>query len=218
MSSLSGFISSVFGVLLTISLTLAVVYWQEKKMRRAKTRGAISVCCAVITVIAYGFQYFTPPQQPPPPVIQQTTIGPPEKPYVHISDASIELQPDKSPVVNLMVRNGPADATVVFSEITFRFTRFLPDNIFEYDKLGTGRTLKLAPHETVKGRWISGNLRLSQREIDALMAEPPEAALYIFARAEYTDETGKHPLYACWRYDKDFEGHLVYCREDIKLK
>lgn len=216
MSSLSGFISAVFGLLLTIALTLTVVYWQEKKWRRAKILGAISFVCAAVTVIAYAFQYLSPAPPPPPPV---QTIGPPEKPYLFIKVAKMEeLTAGKAPVVMMEVQNGPNESTFFFKNVTFKLSVFVPETYLHYDKNEPLNKPKAAPRQILLTRWVQESLILSQEQIDELNAASPTKELYAFAQGEYTDETGTHPLNVCWQYDRDFPTHLIFCRDNIRVE
>ncbi len=210
---MSGFISFLFTLLFSVALTLAIVFWQEKKRRLAKIFGILSFVCAIVAVVAGAVYYLRPAR----PLIQ--TVGPPEKPYVFIKDSELEpLIAGKNPVVKFALQNGPIESVVTFTNVSFALTRFVPEKYLKYLNAEDPGKTKLAPRQVITQRWTFFALVLTQDDIDELNAEKPTAELYFFARGEYTDETGKHPFDFCRKYDKAFPNHLVFCGDDLKIE
>jgi hypothetical protein len=208
----SGFVSFLFTLLLTVALTLAVVDWREKKRRLAMVFGIISFICAVVTVIAGAIYYFHPVQS----VVQ--VVGPPGKPYVFIKDSRVDtLTVGANPVITFALENGPVESTITFTDVSFKLTPFVPEKYLKYLKGNEPQTFKLLPHQVVTVRWTFFTLALTQEQINELNEKNPSAELYFFARGEYTDETGTHPLPWCRQYDRDFPNHLAFCADDMKI-
>jgi hypothetical protein len=210
---MSGFISFLFALLFTVALTLTIVFRQEKKWKLARIFGIISVICGAITIVAGAIYYLSPAQ----PVIQM--IGPPEKPYMFVTESRMdELIADKSPVVIMEIQNGPNESTLIFTDVSCTFTRFVPEKYLTYTKGRDSQKMKFAPHQVLTAKWDRKVDVLTQDQINELNAKQPTAELYFFARGEYTDDTGKHPLNLCWKYDKDFPTHLAICVDDITIR
>ncbi|MEY2561166.1 MAG: hypothetical protein QOG51_1581 [Verrucomicrobiota bacterium] len=210
---MSGFIGLIFTVFMGAALAIMGGHWHDRKSRLIWA--VISSAFGLVVIVSGGIYYLSPA----PPVIIQN-VAPAEKPYLFIKESWMEeLVAGKSPVVMLEIQNGPTETTLVFSKITFEFTRFIPEKFLKYNERGDGKTTHAGPHQTFTARWHSDKTAvLSQEDIDELNATEPTAELYVYGHAEYTDETGTHPLNACWKYSKDFPGHLVFCREDVKIE
>ena len=209
---MSGFLSFLFVLFFTVSLTLAIDNRKEKP-RLSKIMWILSAAFALASSVA-GYVYYLSPG--PTPLIQ--TIGPPEKPYVTVEHS--ELEPPtagKQLVTKFDVKNGPVASTVTFTNVTYRVTPFVPETHMTYFEEKDAQTVKLTPHQIVSFRWES-KIVLTQDQIDDLDADEPRAELYVFARGEYSTIAGKEPLEFCRKYDRKFEKRLVFCRPNIKIE
>lgn len=213
-SSVCGFLSLLFlSIGFAVALPLSHRHWDSNR-RLAMIWTIVATACAIIGVGTGAVFYFYPP-----PAIIQTTIGPPEKQYTVISTETIDdLVVGQMPMVTFNIENGPGEATLNISDITFRFTNFVPETTLTYKK-GANRTAKMGPHQKITLQCFSTDAKvLTKEDIAELNAEPPTAQLFMFTRGSYSNETGAHPFDICRRYDKKFPTHIVFCEESIKIE
>lgn len=223
LSALGGLISASFlSVLLLVAFGAAFHYWQQlqlprigprKKQRIRKlmrTWTLIAIGIAVIGLSGTAVYLFAP---------AAILIQPLEKPYLALNTTEMDaLTEGATPVLRFNIENGRLNSTVKFRRISFRVTPFAPETFLTYLPEGYTQKFVIPPHQKVTARWAFNGVILTKEQIEDLNANPPNAELYFFAEAEYSDETGTHPLRACWRYDKDFPNHVAFCADDMKFR
>lgn len=208
---MAGFISFVCSTFLfVICMGFAMVYFGKGKRYRktALYWGIPSLIFAVIGSVS-GWYFFTSPA--PATILEQ--------PYVAITNTELDvLSAGEPPVFRFKIENGRLSSTVHFRRISCRITPFVPEKFLTYRPEGFAQTFVIPPHQAVLARWSFDGLVLTQDQINDLTAKKTNAELYLFAVGEYVDETGTHPLRACWRYDRDFPNHVAFCAEDMKFR
>ena len=224
LSALGGLISVIcLSILLIVAFAFAFHYWQQLQLPRVGPRKKdrmrklmriwiiIGIGIAVIGVSGTGVYLFAP---------AAILIQPSEKPSVFIKESQLvePLADGKYPTVMFIVQNGVSESKGSFSNVSIKFTPFVPEKYLTYQNGPPAQRFRLAPHQGITVRWELKDLVLTQDQIDDLNAKPTLAELYIFARGEYSDETGTHPLNFCRRYDPTFPNHLVFCEDDLKIE
>ena len=174
---------------------------------------SIGLCLSIVAMLellAYQHRHKPPPIQVPQP----------EKQYAVIKSERIdEFVAGKSPLVTFTIENGPGEAVLTVSNITFRLTPFIPERYLKYNNDTMPRTTNMGPHQTFTLQFFPPDGRtLTQGEIDDLNADPPVAELYLYARVSYSNGSGTYPLGICRRYNKNFPNHLVFCEDLIKIE
>jgi hypothetical protein len=223
LSGVSGFISVVFlGVVFVIALYFAFHYWQQqnlprigqlkkRRLRKFMRRWIyVAIIAAIIGLIGAANYYLAPIA-----ILTQ----PSEKQYLSIAESNLEaLTVGTSPSLTLILENGPGDIIVTFSDVSIRLTPFVPEKYLTYTPKERQQS-RFTPHKKMAIKWIFNELVLTQEQFDALNAKTPSAGLYLFAKGEWTDESGnKHPFPFCYQYSNLFPTRIVYCSDDIKIQ
>jgi hypothetical protein len=223
LSGICGLISAIFlAIALPVSIVFAHHYWKEKNSRglgqRRKSRLRklmwrwiyIAITSGCIGLMGAAGYYLGPIA-----ILAQ----PSEKQYLSIAGSDLEpLTVGKSPSFTLTLENGPGDTTVNFSDVSIRFTPFVPEKYLIYTPKAPEQ-LRFTPHKKAVMKWIFNELVVTQDQIDDLNAKTPLAELYFFAKGEWTDESGiKHAFPFCYKYTTAFSNRVAYCSDDIKIK
>jgi hypothetical protein len=146
-------------------------------------------------------------------------VVPQGRPYLVISDSKLEepLSPGKNPVLVFAFENtGPVEITGYFRDATCTFSDFVDERFLTYIRGESGQ-FKLAPREKHIMRWPFAALMLDEYQIK--LVNENTATLYLFARGEYSDESGnKYPITYCRQYSSIAPGNLVICKGGITFR
>jgi hypothetical protein len=170
----------------------------------------VTVAAAVIGLSGAAVYYLAP---------SVIMIQPLETPYVALNATEMDaLTEGANPVFRFVIENGRLNSTVTFRRISFRITPFTPEKFLTYLPDGYTQKFVIEPHQKKMARWVFNGVTFTKEQIAELNAKSPNVELYFFAEAEYSDETGTHPLSACWRYDRDFPNHVAFCADDMRFR
>lgn len=121
--------------------------------------------------------------------------------------------------VDLLIANsGAVEAKGAFENISFRFEPAPYANELRYFADGTTGTFDLAPSQEANIR-IGSKLLLTSQMIAALVSDPPQARLYVFAKGWYSNPEGstKYDISFCRIYHPSMPGNLIYCPSDMAI-
>ena len=141
-----------------------------------------------------------------------------EKQSLFVNSATMEpLVPGKPPVAKIAIKNGRGETKLVFTRVSFFLSHLVPERYLKYQESPT-QTFVFGDHQAQMAEWTGNQAVLTEDDINDLNAEPPMAELYVFAKGEYSTDTGNRRLDVCRKYYKSSAPELAYCADDIKIE
>jgi hypothetical protein len=156
-----------------------------------------------------------------PAVEAGAPTAPERRPQVFFKQSAFvgRLGDNANMAVDLLLGNsGAVEARGAFENISFRFEPSPFAKELRYLAEGTSGKFDLAPSQEANIR-IGSMLPLTPQMIAALVSDPPQARLYIFAKGWYSNPEGstKYDLSFCRIYHPSMPGNLIYCPSDVAV-
>jgi hypothetical protein len=219
-NALAAVIAAVAGVVFVVAFEVAIIYWQDQRRSRSQSKKKrlraimwrwirIAGATCIISLLAWAVYYLKQPS---------------EKQYVLKGQPSIDLTAGEPVIFTIEIENGPGDVTVGFHNVTCKFRGRSNEKILSYDPDRPdprwSPVRKLMPHQKIPVQWQFNRLALTPEQIaDLTNSKMPDGQLFIFAKAEWTEESGaSHTLPFCYQYTQRFPNNLASCADDIKFK